>query len=113
MPFSETVILVEGVGQDMRVRTVALLKPHIHTIIERLHLNPADPSQLHLRTWENTRGERDLTRQLRVFREVLPPTPAEEVERPLYDELVIKEPLPFYADETPMGWRRKHLRKTP
>lgn len=61
------------------------------------------------RFWLCRNDERALTGQ-RIFREELPPV-KDDVEKPLYDELVLKEPLQFHGDETPLGFRRKWLRK--
>ena len=113
MSFNETVLLVEGYGSDMKVRTMGLSQRFVNTIFEKLHLDPLDNSKVYVRTWENKQNEMDLTGKLRVFREVLPPSPPEPDEKPLFDEMVLKEPLPFFEDETPLGWRRKHLRKAP
>ena len=70
----------------------------VNRFIERCHLDPLDPlnhKKQWIRTWVNKDGERDATGQCRVFREELPPPPKEEPEEPLYDELVLKEPLKF------------------
>ena len=109
MPFSETVVLVEADAQ--RMRPVRLLRPNIVKVVERLHLDPTHPATITIRVWRNIDGEKDGTGHVRVFREVVPDPPKEEVEQPLYDELVLKDPIHFFNDETPLGWRRKHLRK--
>ena len=108
MPFSETILLVEDAIYPPRVRTVHVTQRGVYQIIERLHVG-AD--RVALRTWTNVADEKDLTNQLRVFREVLPDAPKEEAEHPIFDELVLKEPLQFTDDETPLGFRRKHLPK--
>ena len=93
----ETVILVEpdGANPNGKLRTMQLKFP-ISRIVERCHLDPKDPlnpAKQWTRTWVCTDGERDDSGQCRVFREELPPPPKEEVEKPLYDETVLKEPL--------------------
>lgn len=97
---SETVLLVEPDGNgSWKLRTRELHVP-INRIIERCHLDPDDPhneAKQWLRTWVNRGGERDDSGHCRVFREELPP-PVEEKEKPMFDELVIKEPLKFGVD---------------
>ena len=98
----ETVLLVEpdGANQNGKLRTMQLKFP-ISRIVERCHLDPKDPlnpAKQWTRTWVCTNGERDDSGQCRVFREELPPPPKEEVEKPLYDETVLKEPLKFGVD---------------
>lgn len=109
MNFTETILLVEPDNQA--VRTMAVTQRGVYEVIERLHLDPLNPATVTIRLWRNKDNEKDLTGALRVFREVVPELPKEPDEQPLYDELVLKDPIPFHEDETPLGWRRKHLRK--
>ena len=102
----DLVILLEPDGPGMKLRAWELRQPGVTEIIERCHV--AEKSEW-VRTWRCD-GERALSGQ-RIFREVLPPVPEEPAENPIFQELVIKEPLPFFEDETPGGFRRKHLRK--
>ena len=104
---TEVVLLVEDRAASIHFRPVILHQPNLHTIYERCHLSP---SKVQERVWFNIGGERAPSGQ-RIFREVLPPVPEEPAENPIFQELVIKEPLPFFEDETPGGFRRKHLRK--
>lgn len=46
------------------------------------------------RLWVNTNDERALSGQ-RIFRELLAPAPSTPSENPLFDELILKKPLPF------------------
>lgn len=85
----EVVLLIEESPDAIHFRPVLLKQPVSH-ILERCHLSPQHE---HIRTWHCTNGERCPTGQ-RLFREVLPPPPPEPVERPLYDELLVKD-LPF------------------
>ena len=103
----ELVLLVEGAGAEMKLRPRVLAQLGIHEILE--HCNLGDDHQW-TRVWRCTNGERDLTGRCRVFREVLPEVKP-EVENPIFQETVLKTPIDFFGDETPLGWRRKHLRK--
>lgn len=103
----ELVLLVEGAGAEMKLRARVLEQRGIKEILERCNLG--DDHQW-TRTWRCADGELDLTGQFRVFREVLPEVKP-EVENPIYQETVLKTPIDFFGDETPLGWRRKHLRK--
>ena len=103
---SELVLLLEPDGPSMKIRPWELRERGVVEIIERCHV--ADNSEWQ-RLWR-CNGERALSGQ-RIFREVLPPAPPEPAENPIFQELVIKEPLKFYDDETPNGFRRKRLRK--
>ncbi len=91
MAYLETILLVEP--DQSAVRTVSVTQRGVNQVIERLHLDPLDPKKLTVRVWVNKNQETDLTRQVRIFRENLPPAPPEPVEKPLYDELVLKTPL--------------------
>ena len=106
---SETVLLAEGYGAHQRVRPIQLAQPHIREVVEEPPMPNAGP----MRIWRQANGEVWHTTTgtaLRVFREVLPPAPPEAPENPRYDELVVKN-LRLHPDETPNGFRRKHLRK--
>lgn len=94
MSFKETVLLVEP--DNVAVRTVTVTQRGVTQVIERLHLNPLHPEVFTVRTWRNTHDERDLTGQMRVFREVLPEPPKEEAEDPIFQDLKIKEPLELF-----------------
>lgn len=84
LPHQEIALLLET---DSRLRAFPIpLGSHI--VIERCHVRPGETKE---RFWVNEDGERALTGQ-RVFREVLPPQPAEAPENPLYDELHVKFP---------------------
>ena len=88
---SEIVLLVEPDGASWKLRPVTLKFP-MNRIVERCALDPNDPknpAKQWIRTWVNEHGERDESRQCRVFREVLPPI-VEEKENPLYDEQAVK-----------------------
>ena len=99
-PRKEPVLLVEP-GNAFRV--VILTKP-INLIIEQ------DPKSSMVRTWICKHGERAPSGQ-RIFREDLPPV-TEEPEKPLYDELVLKEPLKFGVDgETFKKMAKKYGKK--
>jgi hypothetical protein len=102
----ELVLLVEPDGASWKLRPFLLKQLGIKEIIEQ---NPTDRS---VRTWK-TDGEVAQINQppyvARVFREVVAPI-IEPAETPLFDELVLKDPLDFHGDETPLGFRRKHLR---
>lgn len=87
----ECVLLLD---QDSWRPVVAPL--HKHTIIERVHLAP---NIIHERVWICQNDERSLTGQ-RIFRELLKAAVSEPSEHPLYDELVIKTPLPFVWPES-------------
>lgn len=87
----EPVLLVEEIGGVINFRVVILKHP-VNQILERVHVSPTATAT---RLWRCTDGERDLTRNCRIFREVLPPAPPEAPERPMFDELVIKKPLLF------------------
>ena len=103
----ELVLLLEPDGPSMKIRPWELRERGAFEIIERCHV--ADNSVWE-RLWRCNAGERAISGQ-RIFREVLPPAPEEPAENPIFQETVLKKPLPFYDDETPLGWRRKHLRK--
>lgn len=89
----EIVLLLET---DSRLRAFPI-PTGAHTVIERCHVSPTETKE---RFWLNADGERALTGQ-RVFREVLPPQPAEAPENPLYDELNVR----FPEDVPPPGSR--------
>lgn len=105
----ETVLLIEpdASGTRFNVRAVNLAQRCVFQIVEQNHLQPGNTIE---RIWRNHGGEKDATGQLRVFREVLPPAPVEESEKPMFDELVLKDKIPLYGDETPNGFRRNRLR---
>lgn len=105
---TETVLLVES--DHGAVRAITVTQPGVYEIIERLHLNPQRPQDVTIRLWRNQGRERDLTGRLRIFREVLDPPAEEPSENPIHQEMELDEPIPFTADETPNGFRRKHLR---
>lgn len=90
----ELILLVEPDGPftNGKIRTVTVTRP-VNTVTERCHL---DETQVWLRTWICKNDERALSGQ-RVFREDIQPV-REEVEKPLYDELVLKTPLQFGVD---------------
>lgn len=90
----EIVLLVEGEGAGVRLRPVILMKP-ANLIIERLHVGAGKPA---IRRWACKNDERALTGQ-RIFREELPPPPPDEPEKPVFDELVVKN-LPIRAGES-------------
>jgi hypothetical protein len=103
----ELVFLVEPDGlSSWKLRPFILQQLGIKEILE------TNPSGGPVRTWK-TDGETARIDQppfvARVFREVLPPI-VQPVETPLFDELVLKQPLEFFGDETPLGFRRNHLR---
>lgn len=101
---SEVVLLVEPDGANLNGKMRAfIISSSLSRIIERCHLS--DRSEW-IRVWICTNDERALTGQ-RIFREDLPPVPQEEPEKPVYDERVIKGPLPFTATESPLGWEQK------
>lgn len=83
-PNQEIVLLLET---DSRLRAFPIPKG-AHTVLERCHGRPGETTE---RFWLNEDGERAMTGQ-RVFREVLPPAPAEEPEHPLYNELHVTFP---------------------
>jgi len=90
----ELVLLVEpDQPNTQKLRPFQLARPFINEIIERCKLGEGHEW---IRTWRCTNGERALSGQ-RIFREVLPVV-KEEPEKPLYDELVIKQPLKFGVD---------------
>lgn len=93
-PFVEVVLLVEANNQA--VRTVQVSQRNVKEVRERLHVNPLHPDAYTERLWRNTNDERDLTGQMRIFREVLPEPPKEEPENPIFQELKIKEPLALF-----------------
>ncbi len=97
MAFRETVILVEPDGRA--VRSFVVSQPGVQQVIERLHADPKDPTKFIVRVWTNANGERDDTRQVRIFRERLPEPEPEPRENPLTDELILKQPLPLTDDE--------------
>lgn len=86
----EAVLLLDG--DIFRVMLVDATKS-VSTILEREHL-----SQHHTRdrVWIWQHEERAFTGQ-RIFREPPPPVLYEPSEKPLFDELVIKTPLPFWT----------------
>lgn len=92
-------VLVEPEGDkpEGKIRIIQVATPAPTTILERLHLDPRDPSKVHVRTWINKNGEKALTGQL-VYREELPPAPKEEAEAPVFDELAVKQPIQFGVD---------------
>lgn len=97
----ELVLLVEPDGANLngKIRPRELLWP-VNVIVERSPLDPSDPrnpNKQWVRKWICTNDERALTGQ-RVFREELPPPPPDEPEKPLYDELYVKD-LPFTIEE--------------
>ncbi len=81
------------------VRTVAVTQRGVNQVIERLHLDPKNPAKITVRVWVNKNHERDVTGQVRIFRERLPEPEPEPKENPLTDELVLKLPLPMTAEE--------------
>lgn len=97
----EVVLLVEPNGLSEKLRGFIMTSGE-NRIIERCHLS--DKHEW-IRTWICQNDERALTGQ-RVFREDLPPAREPPSEKPFYDEMVVKEPLPFTATETPLGWER-------
>ena len=105
-------LLVEPDGDkpEGKLRVVKVRLPAPPFIIERLHLDPRDPSKVHVRTWINKNEERALTGQP-VYREELPPPPKEEPEKPIFDELKIKEPLKFGVDRETFGKMAKKYGK--
>ena len=85
--FREPVILIEEDEHGiMHPRGVVLERPHILQILTKM---PLSATQTITKLFVNRNGERDGTRQCRVFREVKAPI-REESERPLYDELHVK-----------------------
>ena len=106
----EIVLLIEPDGHQIKLRPWNLpAEKHITEIVEQERPTNSTDKGL-TRFWRCVNGERALSGQ-RVFREVLPPAPVEPAENPIFQERVIKEPLKFYDDETPNGFRRKYLRK--
>ena len=85
----EVVLLMDA---DSWRPVVIDLQQHVGTIVERVRgpLNQV----MEERVWIWQDGERAATGQ-RIFRELLKPSPPEPSEKPLFDELVIKKPLPF------------------
>lgn len=85
----ELVLLVEPDGRSEKLRPRLLAKLFINEIIERCDLGGTTWTRL----WRNTNEERALSGQ-RIFREVLAPI-VEEKEDPIFQETVIKKPLPL------------------
>lgn len=98
MAFSETILLVEP--DNRAVRTVMVSQRGVQQVVERLHCDPTDPTKTTIRVWVNKNDERDQTRQVRIFRENLPEPEPEPVEKPLYDELILKTPLRLTEHES-------------
>ena len=100
---TQIAVLVEPDGDkpEGKIRIIQVGVPAPSTILERLHLDPRDPSKVHVRTWINRNGEMSLTGQV-VYREKLPPPPKEEAETPKFDEMVIKD-LKFGVDGATFG----------
>lgn len=86
----ELVLLVD---EDVFRPVLIAANQGIATIFERSHLSP---DHMHERVWFCMHDERALTGQ-RIFRELPKPEPREPGEKPLFDELVIKTPLPFWT----------------
>lgn len=84
----ELVLLVEG---DAFRPVIVDPSKHVTTIIEREHFAVDLRNE---RIWICKDDERALTGQ-RIFRELLTPLPPAPSEKPMFDELVIKKPLPF------------------
>ena len=93
----ELILLVEpdGANRNGKLRTMIVTQP-VNAVIENCQLDPRDRAKVWTRTWICTNDERAQTGQ-RVFREKLAPV-KEEVEKPLYDELVLKTPLTLGVD---------------
>ena len=89
------ILLEEEIGKPPRFRTWTLDTRHpypINCIVERE--STADGTFLGERLWYWQHEERALTGQ-RIFRERPKPPPPAFKENPMFDELVIKKPLPF------------------
>lgn len=92
----EIVLLVEPDGASEKLRPRVLEKLGIYEIIERCTLGD---DHCWNRIWHCTNDERAITGQ-RIFREVVIPFEPEP-EDPIFDELVVKKPLPFtWRDKT-------------
>lgn len=106
---TELVLLVEPEGATQNGKLRPMWIPlSAKMIVERVHQR--DPSQDVQRIWTCREGERAATGQ-RIFREEVAATTPDPAEAPVFDELTLKSPLPLHGDETPLGFRRKHLRK--
>lgn len=84
---TEVVLLVDGPAGVWR--PVILLRGQT-SILERCHVTPTETQE---RLWVY-HGERALTGQ-RIFREPPTPTRREPSEHPLFDELVLRTPIPL------------------
>lgn len=105
MTHQEAVLLIEGSGQNQRLRVYVTRDPMLHTIVERSHL--ADGT-IQERIWLHQHGERALTGQ-RIFRPPPCPPVQEARERPLFDETHVRLVLPDepgYRDLQKKGWSR-------
>lgn len=98
MKFRECVLLIEDERGVLRFRPVILTQPGIDQIIERVHVDAKTDTP---RVWVCRNGEKDDLKHVRLFREVpiVPPAP-EPGEHPVFDEFVIKTPLPFFPGES-------------
>lgn len=95
--FRECVLLLEDEHGLIRFRPVILTQPGVNQIIERVHVDQQTEIP---RVWVCRNGERDDLRQVRLFREVLmTPPPPDTPESPVFDELHVKEPLPFTLED--------------
>ena len=93
----ECVLLVEEVDGRIYFRPV-ILTQRVTQIVERVHVSE---TALMTRLWVCREDERDLTGHCRIFREVPTcPPPREPSEAPVFDELVIKKPLPLTPSDS-------------
>ena len=90
-PLDKEVVLLVDEGAGLWRPVVIDPRKHVGTIVEREHLAK---NVVHERIWICKNDERCETGQ-RIFRELLKPVSPEPSENPLFDELVIKKPLPF------------------
>ena len=94
--FRECVLLLEDEHGLIRFRTVILTQPGINQIIERVHI---DANAEVPRVWVCRHGEMDDLHHVRLFREVpMTPPGREPSEHPVFDEIVLKKPIPFTYD---------------
>jgi hypothetical protein len=92
-PREVVILMEEAPDHSQRCRFTVLPQHGLDVIVERERA-PLDGAVLGERVWYWQHEERALTGQ-RIFREIAPPPPPEWKENPIFDEMVVKEPLPF------------------